>query len=91
MQQYINKETAIGTICKDIKSKYVHSKCKCNDFDFDNCTIEHLGTFMASTKRQCEAIEGSFIQDYHKFEQYDILDFSYENMSRFIQIIFITI
>ena len=67
----------IGFSLDSTKRKIQHElnkDCACKHFDFKKTELVLLGEFTAFTQKQCEIIEEAFIQDYHKFSDYNIVN-----------------
>jgi hypothetical protein len=54
------------------------SQCKCKDFQWDNCVIELIGQFIAISADD-NGIEMSYIQDYNKFSDWNIVNYRHNN------------
>ena len=61
-----------------IHKEISNNNCKCKDFDFENSEIKLLGEFMA-VSREDNGIERSYIQDYNKFSEYNIVNYRENN------------
>jgi hypothetical protein len=78
-----NKRAYIGITSNTLENrlddhKSETSQCKCKDFEWDKSTIELIGKFVAVNVDD-NGIEMSYIQDYNKFSEWNIVNYRHNN------------